>query len=300
MNTILHLFRLNRKDLGISIVAGLVIAGIIIATHSALQLASASQPYTISSIAASMPKPSTPLTAQSNASDVLGLMLNSHTQWKTLNANATTIWNPGNNPQTVYSSIQIRQPSEVRLYLKQFDSDGKQMNETTWMSDGQTIHQEDILRQVYTEYPLPGFANSADDFGPQSPPEDNGNLIVRHPISMLIPSPLADYIYPIGLMQRQGTIRIEGTDQIASHDTIVILWSHEENGRLSGKARYWVDTYTGLILKVQAFGGKSWDDIAEETTITSITYNEELSNDIFTFQPMPGSQPVSLNEYLGR
>jgi len=224
-------------------------------------------------------------------------MLNSHNLWKTIDAKAITIWEPGKNAQTVTTSIQIHQISQARLDMLQVDSSNQLMADISWVSDGSYIYEQDNLLKKYTEQILPPFVNSMDNFGP-STLESGTSIIVRHPMAMIMPSPIADYIYPTGLIQRKGTVTLIGTEIVANRDTIIISWNGvDENGFPTGKAKYWIDAQTGMILKAQVFGGESWDSISEETTFTEINIDKVISPDSFEFQSEQGYQAVSPLEF---
>ena len=299
MNYLFDDFKEGRKDLLISIVAGLIVGIAILIVGLGPQPAMASQSVTISSIARVAPKPAVPITEKSSIEDILGLMLNSHTMWKTLKAEAITVWQPTKEPQTVYTTIEIKQVSKVRLSIKQYDDNNKQMFDTQWISDGYKAYEQDNLLRRYTEYVLPSFAHSVDDFGPQSDPNLGYPVIVRHPMAVLIPSPVADYLYPTGLIQRQGKFGVLGVETISSRVAVIITWvGFDENGLQTGKATFWVDSYTGIILKAQVYGGDSWDDIAEETTIVNIVFDSGIEPTTFVFTPFSDYEYLPLEKFF--
>jgi len=299
VNTIFQHFKSHRKDLIVSVAVGFVVGLTIVATRLGFGAVSASQSHSVSDIVASAPTPSAPLMAQSQPSEVVALMLNSHNTWTTIDASATTIWHSGNDIQTVYTTIQIKQFAQVRLYTQQFGSDGSQMFDNLWVSDGESVHEQDAIKGNYSEYALPLFAQSLAGSGPQSAPQDGVRVIYRHPIAMVLPSPLADYIYPTGLMQREGKVTVVGTDEVAGRKTISIMWENADaDGAVISKAQYWVDSRTGMILKAIVYGGVNGEEIFEETTFTSVSYDGPVSAKLFAFQPAPNAKRVSLDEFM--
>lgn len=301
MTSLFEHFKRNRRDLFIGIAAGLIVGAIALVARFGAQPAAASQPNTLASIANSVPMPGTPITAQSSIDDILGLMLNSHKLWKTLDANVTTVWQPAKDPQTVQTHIQIEQISKARLTILQYDSNRQKMFDILWVSDGKNAYEQDNLSKRYTQYALPSFAQSADDFGKQPPDASLGTTtIIRHPMAILIPSPVGDYLYPTGLMQRRGQLKVMGSGKIAARNAVIIAWAgSDENGLPTGKATFWVDAYTGVILKARVYGGDTWNDIAEETTIGHIVFDEAIKPESFSFTPAPGVEFSSFDEFYG-
>lgn len=301
MNYLFNHFKHNRKDLFISIAVGLIVGYIALIIGLGTQPAMASHPTTLSSIASNAPMPEPPITDKSSIEDILGLMLNSHNLWKTLNADVITVWQPAKEPQTVYTNIQIEQISKARLTIQQYDSNNKQMFDVLWVSDGEKVYEQDNLSKRYTEYVLPAFAQSVDNFGSQSDSGLDYPVIIRHPMAILMPSPVADYLYPTGLMQRQGKLEVIGADKVSSREAVIIAWvGFDENGLLTGKATFWVDAYTGIIIKAQVYGGDSWDDIAEETTIVNIVFDKEVDPKTFAFTPSSDFEYLPLEKFYSR
>jgi len=298
VNYLFEHFKRYRKDLFIGVTVGLVVGFVALITGLGLQPAMVSHPKTLSSIADSAPMPELPITDQSSVEDILTLMKNSHNLWKTLNADVLTVWQPAREPQTVYTNIQIEQISKARLTIQQYNNDNKQMFDVLWVSDGEKAYEQDNLSKRYTEYTLPTFAQSVDDFGLQSNSSLGDSVIIRHPMAVLIPSPIADYLYPTGLMQRQGKLEVLGTDKVSSREAVVIAWvGFDEKGLLTGKATFWVDSYTGVILKALVYGGETWDDVAEETTIVSIVFDKEIEAEVFAFKSSPDFEYLPLEKF---
>jgi hypothetical protein len=93
-------FGIKRRDLVVGVAVGIpLVVSIIVFRLGALGV-SADQPVTIPAIAANAPAPLAPLTVQSSRQEVIGLMLNSHTKWHTLEGKAITLLRDGQTDPT--------------------------------------------------------------------------------------------------------------------------------------------------------------------------------------------------------
>ena len=95
-------------------------------------------------------------------------------------------------------------------------------------------------------------------------------------------------------MQRNGTMTVEGSDEIAGRPVIAVRWNST-----GSPARYWVDAGTGLILRAETYGGSGPGDVFEETKATRITYEQRLPPETFAFQPLPGAKFVAYDAWQG-
>lgn len=190
---------------------------------------------------------------------------------------------------------------KVRVEGKQVASSGKTLFDWLWLSDGENIYVADNLSNRYTVTSLPPYARSLDALPPVEASFEGIPVIVRHPIASLMQSQLADYLYPVGLMQRpNGKIEVIGEEQIANRNTVVLDYRRvDSQGGLINKNRFWIDADTGIILKAVSYGGDSWDDIYEETTVVNISMNLPVDEDRFRFRPPATMKLVTPQDYYG-
>jgi hypothetical protein len=254
----------------------------------------AGQPITIPNLAANAGTPPVRLTATSSPQQVIALMLSSHTRWRTLQAKGTSVIvaDPRTNTlQTDYREIEIEQYGKVRAQSGPLD----QPPTFIWISDGNTMWAEDLIRGTYTETPVPKSVRSLETYGPPMPPPDGQAFVVRHPLEGIIGSALAEYVFPHGLAQSfsRGELGVVGTDRIAGRDTVVVLWQVRTNGTLGKKHKYWIDARTGVILKSEGYAEiPDWDRWVEQTAVSSIIYDQPISPEVFTFQPASGARRI--------
>jgi hypothetical protein len=96
-----------------------------------------------------------------------------------------------------------------------------------------------------------------------------------------MPSPIADYIFPVGLAQRSGSYEVWGRDSIINRDVWVVDYSRSQEGPGIIRQRFWIDTVTGIILKAVSYADLDAKQIIEETIVTSLTLNPSLTEKVF-------------------
>lgn len=278
------------KELIVGIGMGVILATIFITLQFNQHTVNAGQSMSIPEIVQDASLPKTPLTVESSPDDTIALMLNSHTQWQTIEASAITTFN-----DTAWeTNIQLEQYGKGR---GNYGPAGLEP-EFSWLSDGNTLWKVDLTEKVYEEYTLPEDVKSLESYGPTSLPADEaGAFIIRHPLDGTFPSMLSSFFFPHGLAQsfNQQQIDVLGLDKIAGRDTIVILTQVFDNeGKLVKKHKYWIDTSTGVILQSQIYTeATGWDKWSEQTTVTKIVYHIQFSDNTFQFAPAQDWHNVS-------
>jgi len=233
--------------------------------------------------------------AISSSANAVAQMRSSDTKWSSLSAEGTTIWYTDKGTENVKMSVQINQPNKVKLQILQTDENGDLVFDYVWVTDGDKIYEQNNIKKTYTLYDVPAFARlSHADLVLTTPKEDTPS-ITRHPIAMLMPSPLADYIYPIGLSQRTGTYSLEANNQTLGRPVFVLDFMGDN---ASEHQKLEVDQSTGIIIKAQTFGEK--DKLFEETTLTNILVDAENPIETFSTQPPDGFTYVPLEEFSRR
>ncbi len=288
-------FGIKRRDLVIGVAVGITLAITIVVFRLGALGVSADQPVTIPAIAANAPAPLAPLTVKSSRQEVIGLMLNSHTKWHTLEGKAITLLRDGETDptQSLETEIQIQQFGKVRVQ----SGPGGLSPTYVWVSDGNMIWEENLERRTYVERRVPEFARSLENYGPLAPPPDGKAFVVRHPLDGLIGSVLSEHIYPHGLAQamKSDKLDIVGTDIVAGRDTVVLLRQGiDSKGALFKKHKYWIDAKTGVMLKQEGYAETTgWDKWVQQTVFTNITYDRPIPSEKFTFLPAPGVRRVT-------
>jgi len=287
------------QDVGIGIILGVTLGLVLAALGYVPSTAQASHPFTVQDIAAAGGTINLPLTDHSSSSDVLTLMKQSYRHWKTFSGEATTIQRNDQTGKEVsfVEHINIEQPGKVHLEVGRSNSALSQ----AFVSDGNTISQENLDRNLYTQYKMPFDAQSLNRWGPPAAPGGASSFVVPHPMEGVIPSSLGGYIYSVGLGQsmRPEEVSVIGEDIVAGHKTVVILWQVQDSDTLYKKHHYWIDVETGLILKTEIYGNSkgTWDSWSEQTTFVTAEYDQVLHAETFAFHPNANSKRLSLEEF---
>jgi outer membrane lipoprotein-sorting protein len=287
--------KLHRLEILIGMGIGLVVAGVGWTIYAGIGRLAASSPPVNAAPASNGTQPPPILTVQSSPAEVVALMEKSQNQWQALDLTATIRWyGPQGDNSTVTTTVQIQQFAKARVHGQQTFAKDHPPLEWTWLSDGQVIYEQDNYRMIYTKHDLPPYAQSPHSAATAAATAATGNSVQRQPLAILMPTELGDYIYPSGLMQRYGTVTVEGADEIAGRPVIAIRWDSTGN-----PARYWVDAGTGLILGAETYGGDGPGGVFEETKVTRITYDQTLTPETFAFQPLAGAKFVTYDEWMG-
>lgn len=289
-----------KKDILIGAIAGITLTAIFITFQlGGWQTVAAEPPLTIPEIARNASLPKTPLTIESSTEDVIALMLNSHTQWHTLQAHAiTTINNQQLDDNSWQTNIELEQYGKGRGDYSRVGNE----SDFAWVSDGNTLWKVKPTANVYSEISLPEDVKTLENYGPTSPPtEDNQAFIVRHPLDGVFPSMLSSFAFPHGLAQsfQQQVVEIVGSDIVAERDTVIVLSQvFDDEGNLVKKHEYWIDTDTGVILKNRVYAESSgWDKWYEQTTVTEIVYDVTFPARTFQFKSEHNMRQVSPDDF---
>ncbi len=251
----------------------------------------AMQPNAIEQIVNSVPLPEVPLDAGSSTQEVIGLMLHSHTLWRTLQGQGIVRWLRSNNTHDVtIQKITIEQYGKAYLEIA---SEGRAPS-SAWISDGVSIWRIDLAANTYRHAVVPETLRSLAAASPPTVPDfGSAPVVIGHPMAGEIPSMLSEDIFPLGLAQVFGERRVsvEGSDVVAGRDTVVVRVENvSDDGRLIDLFRYWVDAYTGVILKSQMLRPDRAGEgqaVVDEAYFTEIVYDQPISADLFIFRPGP-------------
>lgn len=284
-NYSLQMKKMNlKKELIIGIGVGIILTTIFLAFQLNNQTVNAGVGMTIPEIAQDASLPKIPLTVESSLDNIVSLMLNSHTQWQTIEANAVTTFNDASWEM----NIQLEQYGKGR---GDYGPAGLEP-EFSWISDGTTLWKINLIDKAFEEYVLPDDVKSLESFGPTSLPTDAAeSFIIRYPLDGVFPSQLSSFFFPHGLAQffSQQQVDVLGSDRIAGRDAVIVeLQVFDHEGKLVKKHKYWIDTSTGIILQSQIYTeATGWDKWSEQTTVTEIVYDNRFSEDAFEFLPAP-------------
>jgi outer membrane lipoprotein-sorting protein len=222
--------------------------------------------------------------------EVVQLLLESHTTWETLSGQATIAWHREGATQEWTETFAIQQPYKVSLELeglKEYDGLFR-----VWMSNGEAIYEADE-RRLYTESRMPAFALESYQL-PQTPDDIDADTVYRHPMAMLLPTPLADYIFPVALAQSGGRFQREGEERIGDRQTWLVDWTREDTGDLQ---RLWIDTRTGVILKALIYSSEEPDELFGEVFLGDVVFDSSITEGTFEWTPEADWKYVDAAEF---
>lgn len=185
--------------------------------------------------------------ATSEVDEIRLLLLNSHTKWSTASGEAEIIWydpKGSSDTQTYISEFKIYQPLSAYVNVSNQDSPGFNDGEL-WISDGQKAYRLDKEAKTYTEGYLPKFANDLSIL-PRDLSQVSTDTVYNHPFSLLIPSPVKEYLYPEWFAQGNlsSAYTLEGEDSYLGRKVWILRLTNH-----TSQYTAWVDQETGIILK---------------------------------------------------
>lgn len=206
-------------------------------------------------------------TPAADIEEVLDLVATSHTRWHTVQGQAVVVWTGTQGQQQEYvQDFAVSQPAaarfaSVRAHIAPVYD--------VWMSDGAYIYEINTTAGTYVQSPLPAFA--LDLSGMENPETGPDPVAIIHPFSMLIPSPVAQYIYPHWFAQQvNGSYQLLGEEEWLGRKVWKVECVTETATSLA-----WVDQSTGVILRFQQ------PDYVDYR-MTSIAFDETIDTGVFT------------------
>jgi len=206
--------------------------------------------------------------------NILQSTLNSHTKWASVKGIAEyTMYDPEGNsaPQHFSTQIELAQPAMLRLELLETPLKG---GDDLWIIDGKNIFSVNGEQKKYSESKLPRFAQ---DFSklPKTLGDVEQDFLYPHPFAMVIPSPVAEYLFPHWYAQAraEAVITLVREDEILGRAAWVLDYTDGRNHTIS-----WIDQKTGVILKYfQEIEGR----IFLEFEFTSLVFNVHIPAERF-------------------
>ncbi len=218
--------------------------------------------------------------ATSEVDEIRLLLLNSHTKWSTASGEAEIIWydpKGGSGTQTYISEFKIYQPLSAYVNVSNQDSPGFNDGEL-WISDGQKTYRLDKEAKTYTEGYLPKFANDLSVL-PRDLSQVSTDTVYNHPFSLLIPSPVKEYLYPEWFAQGNpsSAYTLKGEDSYLGKRVWILTLI---NGTSQSTA--WIDQKTGIILRyLQEENGQKF----VEAHFTLLEMDKEFDANTFGVPP---------------
>jgi outer membrane lipoprotein-sorting protein len=203
--------------------------------------------------------------------DVLNLMLNSHERWETVQGESTVVWHRNGETQTYSTKFAFQLPDKVMVTMTEAPSF---IEKKAWISDGEFTYDINRHQKTYSQNKLPAFAYDT-SLIPNSVAETSDIYMYHHPLALLTPAPVAEYVFPqwFGQGSKDATYELIGEEKILGRDAWVIDLTIR-----SSHDTAWIDQETGVILKyVKEKDGALWQDFE----MNSILFDEEIPEDTF-------------------
>ncbi len=271
-------------------VCGLGLGIVVVATAFVLRLwiaqVEARQPNAIEQILANTPLPMTPVTGQSSPEEVRALMLHSHELWQTVQGQATMGWLTSEEGMAEFTeTIQIQQFGKVRLEHGPLNGDPTFF----WVSDGDSIWQEDLTQKTYSHGAVPPYLRSLEAYSPPRLPTDFGPVVILHPLTGTMPTLLAEDLFPFGTAQTLDDdkhLAVLGESVVAGRNAVILRAESTFEGALDSTILYWVDATTGMVLKKEIYqGSPDSGQLAQHTYFNAVVFDEPITGNPFTFSP---------------
>ena len=242
--------------LAIGGIAVLVVFSLVLAVLALRPEPAPASPARPISSALGMPTPFTPpalaepLTRRSSSDDILGRMLESSELWQTLwidvqlvNYGPTSYLGP---PKAYRSQAWVSQPNQsVELFGLLSD----QPASVYLVSEDRSLYANPLLGQTVV------------------------GLWDGQPETLLVNPSLRSMVYPGSSpwATQNGSFKALKGEKVAGREAIVADWSNLHGQR---QARLWLDASTGLILRLQTFGGPDGKALLSEGIATEILYDQ--------------------------
>ena len=213
------------------------------------------------------------LSVESTSEQIQRAMLDSAARWQTLRMDGTLgFFEPGGLVmQTTREQVWIDQ-SAYRFRVLIGIADGT--IGTLKASDGTNIINVNLKTGETQNSTYPDSARISGYI----PPLQAG-VASPNPIWGQIGTPISQLAFPSDLAQNEGAFKAIGIETIAAREALIVEWTFVSNSLPSFKA--WLDTATGIILKIQEFGKEGGTTVIGERVVRSISFNENFEASLF-------------------
>jgi hypothetical protein len=234
------------------------------------------------------------LSAGATSEQIQQAMTQSAAKWTTLQMSGTITWfGADGSTQSFQEQVWIDPPNnkfKVELY-----GVTNAVDKIVKFSDGEKVHNLNLNSGLVETSPYPDFAR----VGQYIPPVSEG-VAYPNPIWGQMGTPLSEMAFSSNFAQGGGTFKALNLESIAGRETLAVEWTPASQNRVAYK--FWLDTQTAVILKLQEFGVKDGTGALQgERVVNQVIYNQPLDPNLFTAPPefeqavMPtqvGSQPI--------
>ncbi len=206
------------------------------------------------------------------ATDILNLVLKSHTLWNTAAGTSEVVWyGEDGTTQRYVTEFAFEQPAKANVTLTEAPDF---IEKTSFISDGEATYEINLVSKTYTQGYLPSFAYDTSML-PKDLSETQEEYSYPHPMNLLTPFPVAEYMFPTWFSQgnKDAVYTVTGEEQIAGRNTWVVN-VEIRNDHVTA----WIDQETGVILKYTQITDEK---LFEEYEVLTIEFDGKLSKTNF-------------------
>lgn len=236
--------------------------------------------------------------------DIVGLMLNSHNNWKTLQGTATiSNYEKDGQSQRMVVEVLLAPPDIIKIETINVEAKEHFLQ----LYAGETMHDADIGRAIFTRMPLPStFVEYGLNLLPttlQAAHENNIEgipVVYPHPMANIISSPISELVFPAGLAQRRGEYTLVEEAEILGRPVWGVNWQKtDDSGQVILRERLWIDQQTGIILRIERYSDGGSEFIREEIYFDHIVLDLPIAAEKISPTLFENLTETSVNDYFG-
>jgi len=234
------------------------------------------------------------LRADSTSEQIQQAMIQSAAKWTTLKINGSITWFGADGSIQSFQEQAWIDPSNNRFKVE-LNGVTNAADKIVRFSDGETVYNLNLNSGLAETSHYPNSAR----VGQYIPPVSEG-VAYPNPIWGQMGTPLSEMAFSSNYAQGGGTFKPLNLETIAGRETLVVEWTPASQTQVAYK--FWLDTRTAVILKMQEFGVKEGADVLQgERIMTEITYDQIFDPNLFTtpsdfaqavMPTLVGSQPI--------
>ena len=224
------------------------------------------------------------LSLDSTPEQIQRAMAESAAKWTTLQMEGIVTWYLPDGTTQAYQEKVWLDPLNNR-YKVELNGITNSTDKFLKFCDGSKVYNTNLNNGQVESYDYPDFAR----VGQYIPPMIEGEAY-PNPIWGQIGSPLSQLAFPSDYAQNKGIFKPVGMEPIAGREALIVTWQFSENSVPSWKM--WLDTQTGVMLKLQEFGKDGSGKLEGERVVVNITFNQIMDPSVFT---MPSDLTLGVN-----
>jgi hypothetical protein len=240
------------------------------------------------------------LRVDSTSEQIQQAMIQAAAKWMTLQINGTITWFGADGSTQAFQEQAWIDPTNNRFKVE-LNGVTNAADKVVKLSDGTMVYNFNLNSGLVETSSYPDFAR----VGQYIPPVSAG-MAYPNPIWGQMGTPLSEMAFSSNYAQGSGTFKAMNLETVAGRETLVVEWSPASQTQVAYK--FWLDTRTAVILKLQEFGVKDGTGALQgERVVNEVTYNRIFDSNLFTKPSgfmeaaMPtqvGSQPIEAGSAL--